>query len=164
MITELTARIEEWARERGQDTASPDKQMLKLGEEYGELCQGLAKNRPDQVKDSIGDMYVVLTILSLQLGLDIEDCVMHAYGEIKNRKARFKTVISLVIDGQEIQFEGIVNGHILEEKRGKTGFGYDPHHPIVRASQEGLSSVLFKPFQVERLVDEVKKALAAVGA
>lgn len=42
-----------------------------------------------------------------------------------------------------------------------TGFGYDPHHSIVRASQEGLSSVLFKPFQVERLIDEVKKALTA---
>lgn len=41
-----------------------------------------------------------------------------------------------------------------------TGFGYDPHHSIVRASQEGLSSVLFKPFQVERLVDEVRKALS----
>ena len=90
MITELTARIEEWARERGLDTASPDKQMLKLGEEYGELCQGLAKNLPEQVKDSIGDMYVVLTILSLQLGLDIEDCVMHSYGEIKDRKGTLK--------------------------------------------------------------------------
>jgi CheY-like chemotaxis protein len=40
-----------------------------------------------------------------------------------------------------------------------TGFGYDPHHSIVRASQEGLQSVLFKPFQVERLVDEVRKAM-----
>ena len=40
------------------------------------------------IKDSIGDMYVVLTILSLQLGLDIEDCVMHAYGEIKDRKGK----------------------------------------------------------------------------
>ena len=40
MITELTARIEEWARERALDTANPDKQMLKLGEEFGELCQG----------------------------------------------------------------------------------------------------------------------------
>ena len=45
---------------------------------------------------------------------------------IKNRKARFRTVISLVIDGHETQFEGVVEGHILEEKRGKTGFGYDP--------------------------------------
>jgi CheY-like chemotaxis protein/putative methionine-R-sulfoxide reductase with GAF domain len=40
-----------------------------------------------------------------------------------------------------------------------TGFGYDPHHSIVRASQEGLQAVLFKPFPVERLLDEVKKAL-----
>lgn len=88
MITELTARIEEWARERELDTADPAKQMLKLGEEYGELCQGLAKDKPDQVEDSIGDMYVVLTILSLQLGLDIEDCVQKAYSEIKDRKGR----------------------------------------------------------------------------
>ena len=40
-----------------------------------------------------------------------------------------------------------------------TGFGYDPNHSIVRASQEGLQSVLFKPIQVERLIDEVKSAL-----
>jgi len=39
-----------------------------------------------------------------------------------------------------------------------TGFGYDPHHSIVRASQEGLQCVLFKPFQVEQLLDEVAKA------
>lgn len=42
-----------------------------------------------------------------------------------------------------------------------TGFGYDPHHSIVRASQEGLQCVLFKPFQIERLLEEVKKAVAA---
>ncbi len=42
-----------------------------------------------------------------------------------------------------------------------TGFGYDPHHSIVRASGEGLQCVLFKPFQVQRMLDEVHKALAA---
>jgi len=46
--------------------------------------------------------------------------------EIKNRRARFRTVISLLIDGQEKQFEGIVRGEILKEKRGNGGFGYDP--------------------------------------
>lgn len=40
-----------------------------------------------------------------------------------------------------------------------TGFGYDPSHSIVRASQEGLQSVLFKPFQVDRLLVEARKAL-----
>lgn len=40
-----------------------------------------------------------------------------------------------------------------------TGFGYDPHHSIVRASQEGLSTVLFKPFKVDQFLEEVRKAL-----
>jgi len=41
-----------------------------------------------------------------------------------------------------------------------TGFGYDPNHSIVRASEEGLTSVLFKPFEVKLLLDEARKALA----
>jgi XTP/dITP diphosphohydrolase len=44
----------------------------------------------------------------------------------KNRKARFRTVIALIMNGKEYFFEGIVNGQILEEKRGTGGFGYDP--------------------------------------
>jgi CheY-like chemotaxis protein len=40
-----------------------------------------------------------------------------------------------------------------------TGFGYDPGHSIVRASQEGLQAVLFKPFKVAQLLSEVRKAL-----
>ena len=54
------------------------------------------------------------------------DLVLKKLDKIKNRKARFRTVISLVIDGHETQFEGVVDGCILEEKRGKVGFGYDP--------------------------------------
>lgn len=41
-----------------------------------------------------------------------------------------------------------------------TGFGYDPHHSIVRSSQEGLHCFLFKPFQISQLLEEVQKALA----
>ena len=40
-----------------------------------------------------------------------------------------------------------------------TGFGYDPNHSIVRATQEGLSAVLFKPFKVDQLLDEIRKAV-----
>ena len=43
-----------------------------------------------------------------------------------NRKARFRTVVSLIIDGAEYQFEGVAEGHILEGRRGTAGFGYDP--------------------------------------
>ena len=43
-----------------------------------------------------------------------------------NRNSRFKTIISLIIDGKSVNFEGIVEGKITEEKRGSNGFGYDP--------------------------------------
>lgn len=40
-----------------------------------------------------------------------------------------------------------------------TGFGYDPHHSIVRASQDGLQSVLFKPFEIQLLMTQVREAI-----
>jgi XTP/dITP diphosphohydrolase len=43
-----------------------------------------------------------------------------------NRAARFRTVISLILNGKEIQFEGICEGSIIKERRGGQGFGYDP--------------------------------------
>ena len=43
-----------------------------------------------------------------------------------DRTARFRTVISLIIDGRETLFEGICEGSIIKEKRGEQGFGYDP--------------------------------------
>lgn len=45
---------------------------------------------------------------------------------IADRRARFRTVISLIIDGEEHLFEGIVNGRIAESASGCEGFGYDP--------------------------------------
>ncbi|UZD21260.1 non-canonical purine NTP diphosphatase [Algoriphagus halophytocola] len=42
------------------------------------------------------------------------------------RSARFKTVIALLLDGQEYKFEGIAEGEILPERTGQGGFGYDP--------------------------------------
>ncbi len=45
---------------------------------------------------------------------------------VKNRDARFRTVISLIMDDKEYQFEGICNGTITTERKGQSGFGYDP--------------------------------------
>jgi len=54
------------------------------------------------------------------------DKVLQLLGNSKNRKARFRTVIALIIDNKEYLFEGIVEGRIIGEKRGTSGFGYDP--------------------------------------
>lgn len=52
--------------------------------------------------------------------------VLKLLGKNKNRKARFRTVIALIFNEKEYLFEGIVNGTIINEKRGNEGFGYDP--------------------------------------
>lgn len=54
------------------------------------------------------------------------DLVLEKLKGEENRKARFRTVISLIIDDEEKLFEGIVNGTITEERTGSQGFGYDP--------------------------------------
>lgn len=54
------------------------------------------------------------------------DKVLRMMGASENRKARFRTVIALIMDGKEYLFEGRVEGRITDEKRGKEGFGYDP--------------------------------------
>ena len=45
-----------------------------------------------------------------------------------------------------------------------TGFGYDPTHSIVKARQEGLKSVLYKPFRLDQLLTEVETAVTTEPA
>ena len=99
----LLQNIEDWAIARGLATPSEaDRtQLVKLGEEYGELCQGDLKQRREQVKDSIGDMYVVMTIYCLQHDIDFQECVQSAYDTIKNRKG--KTVNGTFIKAEDMQ-------------------------------------------------------------
>jgi XTP/dITP diphosphohydrolase len=52
--------------------------------------------------------------------------LLHALEGVKNRNARFRTVIALLIGNEKQFFEGEVNGKIIEERRGEAGFGYDP--------------------------------------
>ena len=83
----LTEKIKMWARERNLHDADPYKQVLKVGEEFGELCQAIAKDKSElEIQEETGDMHVTLVILCLQLGLDIEKCIELAYDKIRDRK------------------------------------------------------------------------------
>jgi len=77
-----------------------------------------------------------------------------------NRKARFRCVISLIIDGEEKQFEGIVEGKILTEKHGEAGFGYDPifmpdgyNQSFAEMSAEDKNQISHRGRAVMKLVD-----------
>ncbi|HOP59248.1 MAG TPA: RdgB/HAM1 family non-canonical purine NTP pyrophosphatase [Bacteroidales bacterium] len=52
--------------------------------------------------------------------------VLTMMGDTENRKARFRTIIALILKGKEYIFEGVVNGRIITKERGNDGFGYDP--------------------------------------
>ena len=84
----ITERIQKWATERDLMFGQPTAQMVKLMEEVGELANGINKDREGQIIDSIGDIYVVLVSLCMQLDLDINDCIKAAYEEIKDRKGK----------------------------------------------------------------------------
>ncbi|WP_321478825.1 non-canonical purine NTP diphosphatase [uncultured Bacteroides sp.] len=61
-------------------------------------------------KNSLANMQKVLSVME---------------GE-KNRKAQFRTVISLILNGKKYFFEGTIKGEIITKERGESGFGYDP--------------------------------------
>lgn len=61
-----------------------------------------------------------------KLAADNIALVLQKMQGITNRQAQFRTVISLILDGKEYQFEGICEGVILENTTGGKGFGYDP--------------------------------------
>ena len=87
----------------------------------------------------------------------------------ENKKARFRTVIALVSNRGNYLFEGVINGHIIAEKRGSSGFGYDPvfipeHHTqsFAEMSENKKNAISHRAMAVKKLlqflqdVDEIK--------
>lgn len=65
-------------------------QFMKVTEELGELAEGINKDKPEQVKDSLGDVLVTLILLAEDLNLNLLDCLNSAWNEIKDRKGEVK--------------------------------------------------------------------------
>ena len=84
----LVKLVEKWSIDRDLHEAESSKQMLKTLEELGEVASALAKNKPEELKDGIGDVIVTLIILAQQQGLSVEECLEYAYNEIKNREGK----------------------------------------------------------------------------
>lgn len=85
----MRKEVLDWAKER--DLLNPNnvtKQALKLVSEVGELCDAIGEEYRLEIIDAIGDIRVVLIILSEQLGLDDNECLESAYNVIKNRKGK----------------------------------------------------------------------------
>lgn len=82
-----------------------------------------------------------------------------------NRKANFKTVITLHIKGETYNFTGLVNGQIIHERRGTDGFGYDPifqadgmDKTFAEISMEEKIAISHRGKAVKQLVEFLLKA------
>lgn len=87
-LVDYVKLIKKWAVDKDLHIGDGHGQFIKLGEEFGELARGFIRDDIDEIKDSLGDMFVVMTILAQQLDLDIVDCIAHAYNIIKDRKGK----------------------------------------------------------------------------
>lgn len=86
---ELETAIEHWAVEKGiLDKATPLKQALKTLEETTELCNAVANNDRDEIKDAIGDIVVTLIIQAKMQGMTVEECLNAAYNVISKRTGK----------------------------------------------------------------------------
>jgi NTP pyrophosphatase (non-canonical NTP hydrolase) len=85
----LIENVVSWAEAK--DILKPEnapKQMLKVMEEVGETAGALAKNKQEELKDGIGDAFVILIILAKQVGMEPAECIEAAWNEIKNRTGK----------------------------------------------------------------------------
>ena len=88
------------------------------------------------------------------------DKVLKNLKDKTNKKANFKTVICLNIDGEQHLFTGIVNGKIIENRVGDNGFGYDPifvadgySKTFAELSMEEKAAISHRGKAVKQLVD-----------
>lgn len=75
-----------WELEDG----DPTKQVAKMFEEGGELAGAILKRKEDEIRDGLGDVFITLVGLSLQLGMSLTECVAEAYSVVKARKGKTK--------------------------------------------------------------------------
>ena len=80
--------------------------------------------------------------------------------EIENKKANFKTVICLNLQGEQHLFTGIINGKIIEERMGTNGFGYDPifvadgyQQTFAELTLEEKARISHRGIAVQKLID-----------
>lgn len=85
---ELQEAVLEWADERDLLEANPNRQFLKVVEELGELASAMAKDKPLDRIDAMGDVLVTLIILSAQLEIKPVGCLEVAYNEIADRSGK----------------------------------------------------------------------------
>ena len=101
-LQELQKKIMQWAKEKDLlKLENAPKQRLKLLEEVGETAGAILKNNTDEIKDGIGDMFVVLVILAEQLS---EEILFETYGVAKDNDEDFVFLFDNILNSNRLYF------------------------------------------------------------
>jgi hypothetical protein len=102
--------IENWFIDRGLQACDPEKQKLKLVEEIGEIASGMCRGNKELIMDGIGDVYVVLIGLSLQLRNYTfrDDCYI-------NSKTLPQLIMKLLVDCENTASYKMSPYYVVEE-------------------------------------------------
>lgn len=91
------------------------------------------------------------------------DLLLEKLSDSEDRKARFRTVISLYLDGKQYFFEGAIEGKIIHERKGEKGFGYDPvfipdgyDKTFAEMSAEEKNSISHRAIAVSKMAEFLK--------
>ncbi|KAA0214285.1 MAG: response regulator [Leptolyngbya sp. PLA3] len=168
-IARIRADVEA-IRSRVKDVASGPQTLLGVERAFAEKTQDpLIAGRRILVADDHPKIRKIIGELLRSKGATVEiagsgdEAIAHVEEAVRQNAPRFDLVISDIQmhdrNGYEV-FSAARKASVNTRVILMTGFGYDPHHSIVRASQEGLQAVIFKPFEIEVLLEQVRKALA----
>ncbi len=172
-IARIRADVEA-IRSRVKDVASGPQTLLGVERAFAEKSQDpLIAGRRILVADDHPKIRKIIGELMRSKGALVEiagsgaEAIEHVEDTVRNDTPRFDLIISDIQmpdrNGYEV-FSAARKASLTTRVILMTGFGYDPHHSIVRASQEGLQAVIFKPFEIEVLLEQVRKALTKSDA
>ncbi|MCP4014268.1 MAG: response regulator [Phycisphaeraceae bacterium] len=142
--------------------------ILGAGDDEDAIDDPVLKGRSVLVADDEATIREAITRILERRGAAVEahEDGSGAIASMEAGKTRFDLVISDVRMPDRNGYEVFRAAKELDQPLPvilMTGFGYDPHHSIVRSSQEGLEAFLFKPFQVTQLIEEIHKSFASVS-
>jgi CheY-like chemotaxis protein/putative methionine-R-sulfoxide reductase with GAF domain len=168
-IARIRADVES-IRQRVKEVASGPQTLLGVDRALAERTQDprligrlvLVADDAPKIRKVIGEV-----LRSKGCEVTIAACGEEAIAILESRQAAGSAAFDLVVSDIQMPdrngYEVFAAAKAVQTETSvilMTGFGYDPHHSIVRASQEGLAAVIFKPFEIEVLLEQIRKALA----
>ncbi len=134
-------------------------------DQYGVNCFADDTGLEVEALDSEPGVYSARYAGSHRSNADNMALVMKKLENATDRSAQFRTVVTLIIDGQQTQFEGVAKGTIIKEQRGSEGFGYDPifvpdgyDQTFAEMTQAQKNQISHRGKAVEKLVEFLKSS------